>query len=99
MTFGGEGGALEGIRPRKQRDHQKALALVDIRDDGALNQSHGNGGGEERTDPSSIQEDTLTGLGAGVEEKGENEGQMSYLGDDTHDSAIIQVIAEKEKEI
>lgn len=66
---------------------------------GTWTKVHGNGGREERTDPSSIQEDTLTGLGAGVEEKGENEGQMSYLGDDTHDSAIIQVITEKEKEM
>lgn len=52
----------------------------------------------ERTDPSSIQEDTLTGLSAGVEEdRGEKEGEVSYLGDDRHDSAIIQAMTKKEK--
>lgn len=52
------------------------------------------------TDLSGIPEDTLTGPGAGVEEeKGENEGKVSWLGDDRQDSAIIQAMTGKETEI
>ena len=54
----------------------------------------------ERTDSSSIQEDTLTGLSAGVEEdRGQNEGEVSYLDDDRHDSAIIQAMTKKGKDL
>lgn len=54
----------------------------------------------ERTDPNGIREDTLTGLSAGIEEdRGENEGEVSYLGDDRHDCAIIQVMTKNEKDL